>query len=673
MRKISLTLFFSFFFNFLLSLNGQDYPLLIGTSEGLDGLARDGERVNLWRGGNVKKIARTDAYRAILTDKGVFISEAPVSAESGQYLKEWEARNAGLPVKTIKVFENGQKSFIKITQEIKDLEVDGDVLVIAMKDAVYLSHNRGRTWQDLGAPHALTNGIKAVAVARMPELTVFASHSIYGVSYLLPNKGKWTELNTGLEKLETTNNPDEVSDIAVDAAGGRATVYASQSFRGRLYQLDWTRKRWAQIWSDGKDFGPTDSLDVFPDRGEGVSLRFATDREVAQWSEGSVSQRTDVRDFIRNIYRNLNVVPNCLLMSYSGLTMNLSELWMINDAANPRQELATGKRGLYLLIDKAVRDADFKQYLDVIDRAGLNLAVIDMKDDFGRLRWRTDNPALTAKGRVFNPIDIDDFLSAMRARGVYTVARIVVFKDPELAQRDGGKYAVWDAGTSKPWRGYFETKTEDGEVKRSLSSEQWVDPYSEAVWEYNTAVARELQDLGFDEIQFDYIRFPTDGDNLYQARYRWQDPGMDRDSAILSFLRHARARVSAPISIDIYGANGWYRTGSRTGQEVELLAPYVDVICPMYYPSHFEQFFLAQPPAELRPYRIYFIGTGRNMVISRRQAVIRPWAQAFYLNVSYDRKFYNRDYVRRQVEGVTDAGAPGYTFWNTSGRYEDIF
>jgi hypothetical protein len=638
---------------------------------------RDGSRVRLWQGGSVRKIVRENGYWAILTSEGVFVSEESASAEKGQNLKQWEERNADLPVKTIKVFENGQKSFIKITQEIKDLKADGDTLVIAMKDAVYLSHNRGRTWQDLGAPSARTNGIKAVAVARMTELVVFASHSIYGVSYLFPRRSKWTELNTGLEKLETTDNPDEVSDIAVAATDGGVTVYASQSFRGRLYRLDWTRKRWTQIWSDGKDFGPTDSLDVSPDRGEGVSLRFAMDGEIAQWSEGNISQRVDVRDFIKNIYRNLNIVPNCLFMSNSGVTMNLSELWLINDVANPRQlsrqELATGKKGLYLLIDKAVRETDFNQYLDVIDRAGLNLAVIDMKDDFGRLRWRTDNPTLTTKGRVFNPIDIDGFLSAMKARGVYTVARIVVFKDPELAQRDGGKYAVWDAETGKPWRGYFETRTETGDVKRSLSSEQWVDPYSEVVWDYNTAVARELEDLGFDEIQFDYIRFPTDGDNLYQARYRWRDADMDKDSAILSFLRHVRARISAPISIDIYGANGWYRTGARTGQEVELLAPYVDVICPMYYPSHFEQYFLAQPPAELRPYRIYFIGTGRNSVIARRQVIIRPWAQAFYLNVSYDRKFYNRDYVRRQVEGVNDAGAPGYTFWNTSGRYDDIF
>jgi hypothetical protein len=130
--------------------------------------------------------------------------------------------------------------------------------------------------------------------------------------------------------------------------------------------------------------------------------------------------------------------------------------------------------------------------------------------------------------------------------------------------------------------------------------------------------------------------------------------------------------VSAVISIDIYGANGWYRTGARTGQEVELLAPLVDVICPMYYPSHFEQHFLAQSPPELRPWRIYYLGTLRTARIARGQVIVRPYVQAFFLNVSYDRRYYNPDYVRRQVEGVRTAGNGGLTYWNNSGRYEDI-
>jgi hypothetical protein len=254
----------------------------------------------------------------------------------------------------------------------------------------------------------------------------------------------------------------------------------------------------------------------------------------------------------------------------------------------------------------------------------------------------------------------------------------VVFKDPELAKKEEGRFALWDVRNNKPWLGYYEErqakpdKEEEYEIVRTNYDEQWVDPYSEEVWEYIAAIAEELHQRGFDEIQFDYIRFPTDGINLADALYRWRDAGMDRESAILSFLRHIRSRVRAPISIDIYGANGWYRTGARTGQEVELLAPYVDVICPMYYPSHFEQDFLAQAPPEFRPYRIYYQGTRRTERIGRGRIIVRPYVQAFFLNVSYDRQYYNEDYVRRQTEGVREAGSPGLTYWNNSGRYDDI-
>jgi hypothetical protein len=92
----------------------------------------------------------------------------------------------------------------------------------------------------------------------------------------------------------------------------------------------------------------------------------------------------------------------------------------------------------------------------------------------------------------------------------------------------------------------------------------------------------------------------------------------------------------------------------------------------MYYPSHFEQDFLAHTPPEQRPFRIYYQGTLRTRIISRGRAIVRPWAQAFYLNVSYDRKYYSSDYVRLQTEGVRSAGSGGLTYWNNIGRYEDI-
>ena len=682
------------------------WSMLAGTDQGLFALNGAGTILPLWTDGAVRQIlspAGEDGVWVLLGGEGILVSSD---------LQNWEPRNEGLPVKTIKFYQNGIKSFLPIVQEIKDLAVNPanpDIMVCATKDKVYLSRNQGRSWESLGAPPFYTNGIKAAAVAPMPvrgadssrlELTVFLSHSTYGLFYMQPDKSgaAWIELNGGLEKLETTGNTDEVSDIAAAIGeSGEARIFVSQTFRRRVYQLDWGLKRFNLLWSDDTPFGTVDSLDAGK-----RDIRFllegaAAEIEYPQAETNSMARsRQDIVQAVHAVWPALK--PNCMVLRENqgegdSERVTLSELWLL-DEGGAVEKPAAGKEGLYLPVNHALDGQRLKSYLDVINSRGLNMIVIDMKDDYGRLRFTPQNPAISARGRVFRPLDIDSFLRDMKDRGIYAIARVVVFKDPVLAAAEGGKYAVWDTRKNRPWVGYYDTRREKSgisaedrrnetleflpaadpqyEIVRTYYDERWVDPYSEEVWEYTAAVAAELHRRGFDEIQFDYIRFPTDGTNITDARYRWQENGMDRESAMLSFLRHIRSRVSAPISIDIYGANGWYRTGARTGQEVELLAPWVDVICPMYYPSHFEQGFLAQAPAEMRPYRIYFQGTLRTARIGRGRIIVRPYVQAFYLNVSYDRKYYNADYVRRELEGVRAAGSGGLTYWNNSGRYDDI-
>ncbi len=580
----------------------------------------------------------------------------------------------------------------------------------ATKDAVFLSRDGGRQWTKLGFP-GRTNGLKAVAVVSLPETIVFAVHPIYGVSYYEADKkgAKWIDLNAGLAKLETTDNPDEVSDIVAsrDPATGEIRIWAAQTFKSNVYRLDWAAKRFVRVWTDGREVGTVDSLD--PAAG---ALRFVGDGGIAELrgsadSALSVEARPDLDALVSRAGRAAGAPIQCLYSesngsAKSGGPVQLSELWLVPDSA-PRPEadrrtLARGKQGLYLPVNHAADQKMLPPYLDTISRKSLDMVVVDMKDDVGRLRFAPKNPAVAAKGRVFNPVDLDTFVPKMKSRGIWLVARIVVFKDPELAKWKGGTYAVWDGVNNKPWQGTYTVRKKkeaaavaDGgtapavapsasapaaetewETSTAYYDEHWVDPYSEEVWDYTAAIGAELVERGFDEIQFDYIRFPTDGENLGNARYRWRDQGMDMESAIMSFLSHVRSRISAPISLDIYGANGWYRTGARTGQEVELLSHYVDVICPMYYPSHFEQNFLADAPAEQRPYRIYYRGTLRTERIARGRIVVRPYVQSFYLNVSYDRKYYGPEYVLRQVIGVRDAGSPGLTYWNNVGRYDEI-
>ena len=683
-----------------------NWTVLWGTGAGLYGRDQTGRVENLWTGGNVQKIIhipaappRTESF-FIMTEQGILTSSN---------LRNWEDRNNGLPRSVIKFYWNGEKSLVSTVQEIKDLSVDPlnpEIMVCTFKNAVYLSRSGGRTWENLGMPNYRSNGIKTVSVAFLAEtLTVLCSHSIYGVYYINPDlaNSKWTEINQGLEKLETTENPDEISSFAVylnPSVNNSPEILASMSFRRRIYKLDWAGKRWESIWSDGPSFGTSDSL--FAGRN---SLTFVRDGGILELDlsspRGFIRSRYDAVDIIKGLPGNMR--PNCAVLRFpqgNPAEISLSELWLLDEtarfSADPIARTAIGKEGIYLPVNHAMDPASLRPYLDLIEKRNLNMVVIDMKDDYGRLRFSPQNASLTNFGRIFRPVDIEAFIKTMKERGIFTVARIVVFKDPEAAQKQGAKYAVWDNANNKAWEGYYDTRRlkappgqepetnpnlvtrilpdadRDYEILRTWYDEKWVDPYSEEIWDYNASVAEELYQRGFDEIQFDYIRFPTDGINLNDGKYRWKDPGMDMDSAIVSFLRHVRSRVKAPISVDIYGANGWYRTGARTGQEVELLAPWVDIICPMYYPSHFEQHFLAQEPAEQRPYRIYYQGTRRTGVIARGQVIVRPWAQAFYLNVSYDRKYYNEDYVRLQLEGVRNAGRGGLTYWNNVGRYSDL-
>ena len=354
--------------------------------------------------------------------------------------------------------------------------------------------------------------------------------------------------------------------------------------------------------------------------------------------------------------------------------LELSELWLLtpDKSTSPYDEKITDKKAIYISAYQVREQAGITKYRRIVKNNNLNAVVVDMKDDAGLLRFVPNSPLLKEKGYVTAyKMDIEKFVSEFKQDNVYLIGRVVVFKDKNLADYGGGKYAVWNSSTKKPWVGIKSIDKETGAV--SYYGENWVDPYSEEVWEYNVAVANELIERGFDEVQFDYIRFPTDGINMGSAYYRWRDAGMDKESALMSFLAYARKNVKGPIGIDIYGANGWYRSGARTGQDVEMLSQYVDVICPMFYPSHFEQNFLESSPVVERPYRIYFYGTYRNTVIGRNKVIVRPWVQAFYMGVRYDRTYYDKNYVRREIFGVRDSVDRGYMYWNNSGgNYDDI-
>ncbi len=654
---------------------------LVGSDDGLFRVTEGNNAIPLWTEGRVDQLLRVNLPEnndiftpgfMMRTSKGLFYTKD---------FKTFEERDEGLSFLTVKKFKDGVTSLERQIQELKDISVNplnNKEMVTATKDNVYLSRDGGRNWKNIGSMSKTTPGVKAVAVVTLEGQTVvFMAHPIFGLSYYMPDKEKptWNDVDAGFEKMPSLSSPDEIADILPvvrTRADGSAymEIYISQTYIPRIYRFNWQEKCGELIYTGTE---PTDSIDglttidnvLLYTHLEGFG---AIDLDSLQ-SPGTPSQEQNWHKAFSAVPGTINTawVPQSRSGFARGLLLN--ELWLLYPGTvnSPYAEIANGRKSIYASAYQCSFEEGVQKFKKVVKDRNMNSIVIDMKDDYGFLRYDTHDPLVMKKGAVSSYAikDLNKFIEEFKKENIYLIARIVTFKDRSLSKYDNGKYAVWDSKQNKPWVGI--KGVEDGQT--AYYDEHWVDPYSEEVWEYNVAIAKELIARGFDEIQFDYIRFPTDGTNLYNAKYRWQDKGMDKESALISFLSYARENIKAPIGIDIYGANGWYRSGTRTGQDAEMLAEYVDVIGPMFYPSHFEQTFLNYAPVADRTYRIYYYGSFRNTILCRNRAIIRPWIQSFYLNVSYDRLYYDSDYIKKQFFGVRDSIDRGYMCWNNSGEY----
>lgn len=300
-------------------------------------------------------------------------------------------------------------------------------------------------------------------------------------------------------------------------------------------------------------------------------------------------------------------------------------------------------RALYISPTSARRK--MRTVYDLLDNYGYNAAVIDVKDDFGRLIYGSQLPEAKAMNNHRQRADIRGLVKKLKARGVYTIARQVVFKDKVLYGYQKNKYAIRDRAGG-PWSGGGE--------------ERWVDTYSDWVHDYNVRIGKELVELGFDEIQFDYIRFPSDGPI---GRCVWTHRKGDayKSEALENFLMKARRNLSKPISVDIYGYHGIYRAGTVIGQDMIDVGEFVDVVSPMHYSSHFGNRYLDHHPKKTRAYELLKLGTERPMRMGQGRFQVRPWIQAFKMKISI--WGWGDNYMRGQILGSVHGGASGFLWW----------
>ena len=312
-------------------------------------------------------------------------------------------------------------------------------------------------------------------------------------------------------------------------------------------------------------------------------------------------------------------------------------------------------KGLYLSVygigSRTLRDSA----LHAIEHGHLNTIVIDMKGDSGLLPYPSALPAARAVGalRVRTVKDLPALLADLKVRELYTIARIVVFKDSLYASAHP-QWAIRSAA---------------GAIWKDRESLAWIDPSQTEAWQYTLDIAEEVAAAGFDEIQFDYIRFP-DAVGLRFSRPLNQAA---RIATIGGFLRAARARLvpyNVFISADVFGYVCWNSNDTTIGQHLESMAPLVDYLSPMLYPSSFQFGIPGVRQPFTDPHAIVARSLQRAAQRTASTAVrFRPWLQDFR-DYAFDGRVMTRELLQAQIRAAEgNSASVGWLLWNPRNRY----
>ena len=308
----------------------------------------------------------------------------------------------------------------------------------------------------------------------------------------------------------------------------------------------------------------------------------------------------------------------------------------------------------------------FYQLLDLINRTELNAVVIDTKNDSGIVTYESKNETARFVGanRIIQIKDMEKRLAELKENNVYAIARIVAFKDTL-------------AGSMRP---DLAVKTTSGTIWRDNAGNAWLNPYNRESWEYILEIAQETAALGFDEIQFDYVRFPTDG-NRKIIDYGEAGDKETMSQAICGFLEYATEKLNSMgvyVSADIFGQVTTNTDDMGLGQQLEDLTVSTNILSPMVYPSHYYPGVYGVSYPDFEPYKIVLTSISRaqkrieELNHSGDKAVLRPWLQDFtasYLKQGY--QIYGPKQVREQIQAVYDSGVGQWLLWNAGNYYTE--
>ena len=384
------------------------------------------------------------------------------------------------------------------------------------------------------------------------------------------------------------------------------------------------------------------------------------------------------------------LLPNYTSVSYSDagdlarsvLTgTSTSEVEKEASPSVPHVETPEKVRAVYITSWVAGTPSMREPIIELVNETELNSVVIDIKDDTGRVSFATDDPTITEVGSVDNRIkDLRAWLKELHTQDIYVIGRIASFQDPYI---------------TGVWKDHAVKTKQNGPIWKNRKGTTWIDPGSKKAWEYLAAIGKASYDAGFDEIQYDYIRFPSDGDT--RNTYYPVSNGRTKQVVIEEFFRFIHDEFAdhpATLSADLFGMTTTNTDDLQIGQVLERALPYFDYISPMVYPSHYPPGFHGMSKPAEHPYRV--IKYAMDRAVARTVATstpvqhisgerlnpaatstppiyskevydkdkIRPWLQDFSLQTEYDASM-----VRDQIRATYDAGLDSWMLWDARNTY----
>jgi hypothetical protein len=313
-------------------------------------------------------------------------------------------------------------------------------------------------------------------------------------------------------------------------------------------------------------------------------------------------------------------------------------------------------RALYMSSWVAGSENFRNSLVKIIDETELNAVVIDIKDSTGRIGFHMNDENIEKIGSSENRIkNIRELTSLLHSKNIYIIGRVSVFQDPYLTKLKP-EWAI--------------TRISDGEVWKDRKGLSFLDPTNKEVHKYILDIALNSYKEGFDEINFDYIRYPSDG-NMKDINYKLKD-GKTRVDNIELFFKYISQEIkkeeNIPISADLFGLTTEAKDDMGIGQVWEKAIPYFDFVCPMVYPSHYPAGHAGYKNPALYPYEVInraLLGAiGKTKAINQDISKIRPWLQDFDLGATY-----TKEMVRAQMKAGYDNNLNSWMLWDPGNKY----